>query len=60
MNQVRKWVKHPEPDQPRGTGEWKTIEELGLFDEDFIEMEYLGFLPTYEGEFPPDSKKENT
>jgi Protein of unknown function (DUF1778) len=50
---VAKWVFQPAPGQFRNEGTWRTIEDLGLTDEDWQHLKTTQFLLTWEGGEPP-------
>jgi hypothetical protein len=50
---MAKWFRNPGPGQFRGEGEWRTIEEAGVSEEEWQRFKDTGFLPTHEGDEPP-------
>lgn len=51
---MKKWVRYPGPGEYRGRGEWRTIEDIGMTETEWAELGETGYLPTHEGDAPPD------
>lgn len=58
MSAPAKWLKRPGPGQFRGDGEWRRIgddaDALGFWEH----CKATGYLPTHEGDAPPDESDQ--
>ena len=55
---MARWIKIPVPGQFRGEGEWVNVDankaNQRAFEADYEWAKETGFVPTHEGETPPD------
>jgi hypothetical protein len=53
---MQKWVRIPGPGQFRGEGKWMKLEEAFKEPEEaWKDLTKTGFLPTHEGDEPPET-----
>lgn len=53
---TQRWVKVSGPGQFRGQGEWTRFEDTNYSEADWDYFKSTGFLPTHEGENPPEGE----
>lgn len=49
-----RWIRVPRLGQMRGQGDWLTLAECNYGDDDWEELRDTGYLPTHEGDAPPE------